>query len=235
MLILSTALYVNETMKNTPIAQTRQDNIQAYEISAKNAVISALANFTGGGSSDVLAADLAELTSILTSHSYQTLLKMETTLSNTSPYQDGFWVSWNSSGVGVSSACANFVFTADGNTESSSVSYAVNITSKIVYNSTYTLLDGTSKIVNLTVTLQNEDKYALAKTFMLYIDHDGQPGTADWEPMNSTSITDYGNGTYTISAVGDTNERTAPAIVKLYCLDQRGIAVYATKNCTLVA
>jgi len=74
LLLLSTALFVIETEKNTPLAKTTENDFSAYKQSVVNTLISALANATNGGSPNVLATDLAELKSAITSHSYQSML-----------------------------------------------------------------------------------------------------------------------------------------------------------------
>src|SRR3989304_7362015 len=59
LLLFSTALYVAETEKNTPISYAEEDiSFVAYRLGTVHSVISALANISNGGSVEVLAEDL---------------------------------------------------------------------------------------------------------------------------------------------------------------------------------
>jgi hypothetical protein len=137
LILLSTSLYVIQTAKNLPVAQSNDSGFLAYQMGARNTVISALANATNGGDSDVLASDLTKFSSAIVSQSYQSLLQVQADASNSAPYQNGLWISWGTSGYGVSSACANFVFGSIGNKETSSSQFNVNFTSEISYSGSY--------------------------------------------------------------------------------------------------
>ena len=76
-LLLSTAIYVFETEKEVPTADTGEENVfPAYQQSTINTLISALANVTNGGDPSVLTADLNELNAAITNDSYQAMLQM---------------------------------------------------------------------------------------------------------------------------------------------------------------
>src|SRR5208283_402865 len=75
-LLLSTAIYVFETEKEVPTANTEENNaFPGYQQSTKNTMISALSNVTNGGDSGVLTADLNKLTAAITNDSYQAILQ----------------------------------------------------------------------------------------------------------------------------------------------------------------
>ena len=110
-LLLSTAIYVFETEKEVPTADTGEENVfPAYQQSIRNTLISALANVTNGGNPSVLTDDLNELNAAITNDSYQAMLQMNYTPLNVAPYQNGIWISWGADGQGVSSAYVSFVF-----------------------------------------------------------------------------------------------------------------------------
>jgi hypothetical protein len=235
LLLLSTALFVIETEKNTPLAKTTENDFSAYKQSVVNTLISALANATNGGSPNVLATDLAELKSAITSHSYQSMLIIDYNVSNTSPYQNGLWISWGTSGQGVSSAYAEFAFNSSKPLETSFLEYGVNITTAVNYSGTYVRQTGNAKLVNLTVNVLNEAKPALAQNFTFFTDYDGSLSTVDWVKVTSPTINNLGNGTYTVSFTCNTAQRTNDVIVSMYCHDQRGILVNAIVSCVRIS
>src|SRR5208283_3577309 len=121
-LLLSTAIYVFETEKEVPTADTGENNVfSAYQQSTINTLISALANVTNGGNSGVLTVDLNELTAAITSDSYQAMLQMNYAPLNEAPYLNGFWISWGADGLGVSSAYVSFVCDSSSSSTSSNL------------------------------------------------------------------------------------------------------------------
>ncbi|MCW4003124.1 MAG: hypothetical protein NWE95_04335 [Candidatus Bathyarchaeota archaeon] len=234
LLLLSTALYVIETEKNTPVVQAEENQFSAYKQSIINTLISALANATNGGDSSVLSMDLAELKSVVTSHSHKTMLTMDYEVRTTSPYQNGIWISWGTNGQGVSSAYSTFLFNSSNPLATSSSAYAVNITSEINFSGTYMQLTGNSKQVNLTVKVLNEAKPALAQNFTFFYDYDGSLSTVDWIEVASPAINNFGNGTYAVSFVCDTAQENDDVFVSTYCHDQRGILVSANVTCVRI-
>jgi hypothetical protein len=234
LLLLSTAIYVIEVGKNVPEAQEVEGNSFAvYKTSFRSALISALANVTGGGDRSVLSDDLSELKAAILAHSYKTLLAIEYLIQDNAPYSDGFWISWGTNGKGVSSVSSNFDLRASGLSGSSELQFALNVTSALEYSGTYLRLTDNTKQVNLTIKVQNEGTHALAQNFTVYLDYDGSTSTVDWVEITSPNVVDFGNGTYGISFVEDTAERTSPVIVSLLCQDKRGIRIGAEATCTL--
>lgn len=232
LLLLSTAVYVIETEKDTPTPQAQDSNFPAYMQSARNTLISALANVTNGGVAGVLTADLNEFKSTITSHSYQAMLQMEITPFSTAPYQNGLWISRGANGVGVSSACVSVVFASSGSSATTELESGVNVTSEVHLSGSYLLLEGESKQVNLTVNVLNEGKPALAGTFTVYFEFDGSLSPEDWVLVSSPSTVNFGNGTYAVSFNAETNNRTDPVLVSVHCHDQRGILTISNATCT---
>ncbi|MCW4024035.1 MAG: hypothetical protein NWF01_03255 [Candidatus Bathyarchaeota archaeon] len=234
LVLLSTALYVIQSEKTAPTAQTCQNDFAAYQQAAKSTLISALANVTNGGDSSVLASDLDRFTSAVTAQSYQSMLQLQTCSLTTAPYQDGLHISWGSSGYGISSACTDLNINTVTNTKNSSTQYNLTITTEIDCNGECWLLEGKYKEVNLTVNVYNEGQAALAENFTFLFDFDGLLSTSDWLPVNATNtvINNLGNGTYLVSLTFESDQRNIPAAVSVTCLDQRGIMVAAVLTFT---
>ena len=227
-LLLSTAIYVFETEKEVPTVDTGENNVfPAYQQSTINTLISALANVTNGGDPSVLTADLNELTRAITNDSYQAMLQMDYTPLNVDPYQNGIWISWGADGQGVSSAYVSFVFGSSSSSTSSNLEYDVNVTTEADLSGNYQL-NGNLTQVNLTVNVLNEGKPALAQNFTFYFEN----ATDGWVKVNSPSITDFGNGTYSVSFTTETDQSSDPLLVSMLCQDQRGISVGANVTCT---
>ena len=233
MLLLSAVIYVNETLKNTPVSKPEVDaDLSAVRQVALHTVVSALANVSNGGNTTVLAEDLDMLESALASHCCSgAILVVNSALASTSPYEDGFWVSWGDSGDGVSSACAQFTLNSTGARVDNYLEYTVNITSALNVVGDYERLTGYLKEVNLTCTVTNEGGNALAEAFTVYYEYDGSLSTQNWIQA-SPSLTDYGNGTYLIQFTAETMHRNDPMLVSVHCLDTRGISVWANATCT---
>lgn len=232
LIMLSTALYVIEGEKNTPIVVLRDDDISAYKLNARNAVIASLANVTNGGDVEVLGANLNVLASALTAHSYQAMLKIEATPLTATPYINGVWLFWGDNGQGVSSAYATFSFERKEVTATSRLDYAVNVTSTVMVAGVYTRLEDNFAQVNLTVSLANEGKPAIAQDLAVYYELDGSLVTEEWILVASPEISTIGNGLYTLSFVAQTQGPNDPVLASVRCIDQRGITIKANIACT---
>ena len=235
LLLLSTALYVSEIEKNAAVYETRANPaFSAYKLGVKHTVISALANISNGGSADVLVANLNQFKSVVDSHSFNALVQMDATPLNVTPYQDGVWISWDSSGHGISSAYVNLVLNSSGTAAAYYSEYAVNVTSEIEVDGYYTALTGSLKQVNLTCNILNEGKPALAQNFTVYYEQDGSLSPEEWVHVASPSITDYGNGTYVMSFTAETTNPDDPMLVSVHSHDLRYILTQANVTCTQV-
>ena len=234
MLLLSTVIYVRETGMDAPVyANAANLGFSAVKQAAVHTVISALANISNGGDIGVLAADLNQLRSVIANHSYNAILTMNYTPLNSAPYVDGVWVSWGTSGQGVSGAYVTFALNSSGVSANYYSGYSVNVTSKLLVEGYYTLLDGASKQVNVTCTLHNEDKPALAKNFTIYYEYDGTLTTEEWVQVPVPTIVDYGNGTCFLSFTATTMNRSDPLLISVHYHDTRGILVLANATGTL--
>jgi hypothetical protein len=235
LLLLSTAVFVTDTQKNAAVYDSRADPaFSAYKLGVTHTVISALANISNGGSADVLVADLNQFKSVVDGHSFDAFVKMDLAPLNMTPYQDGVWISWGSSGRGVSGAYVNLVLDSSGTSANYYSEYAVNVTSEIDVNGYYTLLTGSLKQVNVTCNVLNEGKPALAQNFTVYYEQDGSLSTEEWVQVASPSITDYGNGTYEMSFTANTTNPDDPMLVSVYSHDLRYILIRANATCIQV-
>jgi hypothetical protein len=235
LLLLSTAVYVTETQKNAAVYDSRAEPaFSAYKLGATHTVISALANVSNGGSVGVLVAYLDQFESVVNSHSFNAIVKLDFTPSNTTPYQDGVWISWDSSGQGVSNAYVNLALNSSGTSATYYSKHAINVTSELNVDGVYTTLTGSLKQVNLTCNVLNEGKPAPAENFTVYYEQDGSLSPEEWVQVASPSITDHGNGTYTISFTAETTNPSDPMLVSVYSHDLRYILTRANVTCTQV-
>ncbi len=125
-LFLSTALYVMEVTKEVPTVNADQSDVfSGYKQSARSTLISALANATNGGNSNILGIDLAELKTVILSNSYQAMLTMDYSTLNSSGYNNGFLISWGDNGEGSSSTCVSFTFASSSPSASSNLEYHI--------------------------------------------------------------------------------------------------------------
>jgi hypothetical protein len=231
LVLLSTAIFVIKTEKDVPTSGTDTNNaFLAYQQAARNTLISALAKVTNGGNRSILTADLNELESLITSHSYQSILQMNFTPLNETPYKNGILI-WGTDGQGIASVYVTFDVNSTGTSSTSSLEYAINVTSQVNLSGSYLQLNGTLNQVNLTVNVLNEGKPALAQNFTFYYE-DAASSTENLTRVTSPRITDFGNGTYAVSFNAQTQRLGDPLLVSMYCQDQRGILICANFTCT---
>lgn len=228
MLLLSTVLYVNETEKNAPINETEANvNFAQAKQAALHTVMSALASITNGGNVSVLIDDLNRLKAVLTANSYSTIFNMGYAPLNSSPYQDGVWISWGSNGDGVSSIYADFALNSTGISSSQYIEFGSNVTSSINVVGTYASSNASTWQVNVTCAVFNEDQPSLARSLAVYYE---QGGSTEWVEPASLGTVDYGNGTYLLYFSLDS--LIDPLQISVRCEDARGIYVWANATAT---
>jgi len=234
LLILSIVYGVFEAGKRSEMlsAATLNSPVLATKLGLRNTVTSSLVNVSNGGENGILTANLKEYASIVGNQSHFGKCSVLFTVSDASPYQSGMWISWGSDGTGVSSAYANFTLVFTKTESDLQLEHTINITTALNVEGTYTKLEGALKQVNVTCRIFNEGEPALANNITLYYDHDGDLGTQDWIAADSPTITDYGNGTYTISFTAETQTQDDPMLVSAHVYDLRDIFVLANATCT---
>jgi hypothetical protein len=231
LVLLSTVIFVIETEKDVPSVGTYTNNVfSAYQQAVRSTLISALANVTNGGDPSVLATDLNELESAITCHSYQSILQINFTPLNEASYQNGIWISWGTDGCGISSAYVNLDINSTGTSSTSNLECTVNVTSEVDLSGTCQQINDNLTQVNLSVNVLNEGAPALAQNFIVYFEN----ATEGWVKVGSPSISDFGNGTYSVSFTTETNQSNNPLLVSMLCQDQRSITVGANATCTNV-
>ena len=202
LLLISTIICVTEIQKNNPIySEDTNRDLVTIKQAATNTIISALANISNGGSSSIILSDLNRLKSVVLNNSYNSLIEFDFTPSNTAPYSDGVWISWGSTGKGVSSVLVNFAMNASGISSNYYTEYVVNRTSSIEIEGFNTLKDAT-RTVTISCTVFNEDNPASAKNLTIYYQ---QTSPEIWVKLSSPNIIDYGNGTYTTTFTVEKN------------------------------
>lgn len=230
MLLLSTVIYVRETEKNAPVYAAEAGlKFSAIKQALMHTIMSALANISNGGDTAVLAANLNQFKSVVIRHSYNSIFSMEYAPLNDGSYQNGLWISWGSSGEGISSAYVAFMLNSSGSSTNYYSEYALNVTSSITINGYSISLNSSMKQVNVTCTVFNEGQPALARNFAVYYKQDTPLG---WMQADSVGSTDFGNGTYLLSFNALNVNQNNPPLVSVYCRDTRGISVWANVTCT---
>jgi hypothetical protein len=234
LLILSVAYGVSEAGRRSEMrsAATLNMPVFATKLGLKNTVTSALVNVSNGGENGILTENLNEYAAVVGNQSHFGKYTVLFTALNASPYQSGMWISWGSDGTGVSSAYANFTLVFTETDSELQLEHAINITTSLNVDGSYTKLGGNFKQVNVTFRVFNEGEAALAKNITLYYDFDGNLGTSDWTAANSPTVTDYGNGTYTLSFTAETQTSNDALIVSAQAYDLREIFVMANASCT---
>lgn len=228
-LISSTTIYVYEISRepNNVDSHPNSDVILALKQSTKNTVISSLANVSKGGEKAILEANLNGLSQVFGKLHKFGMCYLSFTAINDSRYDSGVYLSWNTNGIGVSSAYANFTLKVQSMTGNTAVEYSVNMTTMITINGAYVRLEGEEKRVNLTCQVFNEEEPALAKNITLLYEDLGS-----WMPINSSnnlSMVNYGNGTYLLSF---TVSISSDVHVSAHVYDFRDIFVQANTTCT---
>jgi hypothetical protein len=179
-------------------------------------------------------ADFNQFKSVVSSHSFSALVKIDFTPLSITPHNDGIWISWGSNGRGVSGAYVNMFLNSSGTSATCYSEYAINVTSELIINGQYSLLNESQRQVNLTCKILNEGEPALAQNFTAYYEQDGSLSTEEWIQVTSPNITNYGNGTYHMSFTANTTNPDNPMLISVYSQDLRHILVKANVACALV-
>jgi hypothetical protein len=229
LILMSTVYYVLETEKQTmSIQNAANSDFLATTLNAKNTVIGSLANASNGGDEESLTRNLNRLAAVLHTRSYDAEFDLSFVPLNSSPYEDGMWISWGQDGSGVSSACVSFTINVSASAANYHSDYETNITTAVQIQGVYTG-GGSGKIVNVTCTVYGENGPALASRIGIFYQNQTDESwlKVDWQ--NDLAIVDYGNGTYAISFQAYSQE---PVRVSAQINDLRDIYVMANVTCT---
>jgi hypothetical protein len=231
LLLLSAVYYVLETEKSAVQTQSLNDSdFSMAKLGTRNAMVSALANISNYGVTDALTEDLNKFSSQFRTATYGAESDLSFTTFNSTPYQNGIWISWGQNGSGVSSTYVSFSINSSGPTENYHAEYAVNVTTSLNIEGVCTG-DGEEKTVNVTCTVYDENGPALANEIdMLYLN----PTDGSWlsgDSSNNVIVLDFGNGTYSISFHAYSQQ---PVEVSAHIHDMRNIFAMANVTCTQI-
>jgi hypothetical protein len=228
---MSTVYYVLETEKETISVQSTADSyFSVAKISTRNTVISALANASNGGDRETLTTDLEKLSSALHDHSFDAEFDLSFIPLNTTPYQDGTWISTGEDGSGISSAYVTFAINVSGSAENYYSTYETNITTALQINGTYTAV-GNEETVNVTCTVSDEKGPTLANRIAMFYQSPTDGSWVSVDQQNSLVIVDFGNGAYSISFSANSQ---GPVNVSAQINDLRNIFVMANATCVQI-
>lgn len=229
LVLLSTAIFVIETEKDVPSAAADTDSFSAIQQAARSTLISALANLTNGGTPSVLTSDLGKLESAILYSSYQSILQLQFTASNTAPYQNGFHISPPSTnGQGVSVACITLEINSTAADSTARLECTITVVSEVYLSGTYLPQGDDQTQITLTIAVYNEGSPALARSLSFYFEN----AAGAWTNAGAPTTNDYGNGTYTASFTAETGQLSFPLHVSAVCVDQRGIVTVANATCS---
>lgn len=234
LLIISICYSVFEANRSNEAraSTTLNSHVSAVKLGLQNTVTSALVNVSNGGSTMALTTNLEKFSSFLGNQTYFGKCVTLFTVLDSLPYQSGIRLSWGTDGTGISSAYMNSTLFFVESKSQLQLETVTNLTTSLLLDGTYVNLGGTEKQVNVTCNIFNENESALAENITLYFEHDGEPSNQEWIAAESPSIIDYGNGTYTVSFVAETQTIEDPVIVSAQVYDTREIFVMANVTCT---
>ncbi len=231
LVICSTTAYVYELTRPTNVTHPSFLNefVLAIKHGTKNVLVSSLANFSISNQSNILTTNLEEWRTIIERQYIFGKCLLSFSPSDASPYVNGFWRNWTTDGYGVSSASANFSLNIQGGKLNATFAYESVVTLTLAVNGTSQSLRGQTQ-VNVTLVLQNEESYTLARNITLYYWNGGVWTLVD--DSNNLTVTDYGNGTYRLTFT------TMPPLgnveVSARVFDEREILVVANVTCSSI-
>ena len=211
---------------------TLNDYVFVTKLGLKKTVISSLANFSSGGTNEILATNLNKYVSIVGNQAYFGKVSILFTLLDVPPYQSGLHLSWDSEGTGLSSAYANYSLVFTKTEANLQFKHETNITTKLDVEGTYNQLEGNARNLTVNCKILNEGEPSLAKNITISYELDGDPSNQEWINASSTNNIDYGNGTYRMSFIAETESVNDPMLISAQVYDMRGIFVLANATCS---
>jgi hypothetical protein len=225
LLLLSTVVYVREIEKNAPIFSADGNaDVTGIKQATFHTAISALANISNGGSTDVLTEDLSQLKMAIERSAYNAISEISFAPADIDNYSNGTWIYVGEDGEGLSSLGFNVIFNSSGNTASCYSQYFVNVTSAIQLNGTCTKVNESTSQINMSIALTNEGKPALARNLTFYYTQDT---VSNWNLALMPQIEDFGNGTYTASFFASNINQNDPLTIGASAIDTREVSIWA--------
>jgi len=229
-IIISTIVYVYTTSQPLPSADDSYEAaafIRNVKLGSRNMMIGCLANISHGGSPSVLEANLERWRNFVEELYYLGGCDFNFTLCEDGPYSSGVWISWGTSGSGVTSAKSDFLMNLTDRNVEVTVDYSINITTSISVSAVSKWQSGYQEI-NVTIHVENEGEPALAKNITVYY----QTKFGDWRDaglLEDYLLEDFGNGTY-IGHFTVFAPRVDNSGIMVKCYDRREIYVQASTN-----
>jgi hypothetical protein len=232
-MLLSTAIYIADIQKSQLKAQAETGlNLPFYKQGIQHTMQSALANISSGGDTDVLQTNIDSFNTFMVETSFNFFFTSQATYRATGGYYNGVLQVQNQTGTAIISAYATFNVASTGTKEQTQSNFDMNVTSMIQTSGTYSQ-DGNSKHVQLTCKVSNEGQPALARNFGVSFENDGSLDTENWTTVEAPTITDHGDGSYTITFNADTDQPENQLLIWLSCQDQREITLQTIVRPTL--
>ena len=225
LLLLSSELYIFDVCKITHETELNslEDFILAIKLGSKHVAVGSLINASRGGPLSSLSSNLQAWSSFIGKQYQFGKSSLDYTLRDTSPYSSGIWIYQGTDGYGIASAYVSFNYKLSGRETTINQDYFINITSAVIIQSTFQVVGGNDKRVNVTISVLNEMEPALAKQITISYERSGVWLIPD--ETNSYAISDYGTGTYVASFVADIP--ASSVAVSAQVVDTRGILVQA--------
>jgi hypothetical protein len=225
--ILSTVAYVTQIASQTPkIQATKNNQFEEYRHNLRNTLISSLANITNSGNNQIINTNINKLNTIMRTHFYQSIFQIDNILENVAPYQNGVWISWDQISYGVSAVATGFTIKSMETIKTSDYQDTITIITEVRMTGSYNELTNTTKEANLLISLENEGEPALASNMAFFYQKNNE-----WIQADTVNITNFGNGTYSVSFIAQQNLPSDPLDVLIQCTDERGITVKTTTRC----
>lgn len=222
-ILFSTQAYIYKVNRNQ--VKSGYDYLGDYvlniKLGTKHILSGSLVNISNGGVATNLKSNLDRWEVFVASDYRFGQVNLNSTLSSQSPYSQGIWFDWGTSGLGVSSVSSDFILNICGKGVEVDLSFKINITTSILMLGSYSDLGGESKAVTVIVKLFNEGTSALNNYSTITYQKSGS-----WEDptlLGDYMVLDYGNGTYVYTFTD-----TIPGIqvpVRIQTNDIRGIFV----------
>jgi hypothetical protein len=228
--ILTTQAYVYRLSRTE--VESEYDLVNDYiiglELGTKHAVVASLISISQGGNASELSSNMDRWESLVGGDYRFGRCDIDYTPYNQSGYSDGIWLSWGMDGVGISSACVDFVLNISGLGVEVGWSLNYNTSTVIINSGSWTQGAGANdKVVNGVFEFLNQDSPALADRVNITYNN------GLWSEASSLpdySLTDHGNGTYRYEF---TAQVPGPEIeVRIQVYDRKGVFVEAEATFT---
>lgn len=231
-LLLSTQLYILDVGKITTETESDSltDFVLALKLGSRHVVVGSLANISNGGQTSILESNLLRWSSIISAQYLYGRSTLNYALREIAPYASGIRIDWTTDGIGVSSAYVDFTYRLSDREANVNQTYVMNITTMVLIESTYRIVSGDTKQVNVTINLLNEAQPALAEQVIIYYKVPNSWLIPD--ATNNYEVIDYGNGTYRASFNADIPSQSVE--VSAHVADKREIYVQANATSTQI-